>query len=44
MAPWWQEGLPQLMGEGVAIFKCCCRNKDGLNLSRAYFGAEAKGS
>lgn len=39
--PWWQEGLPLLrVRRLLSIFRCCCRNKDGLNLSRACFEAE----
>lgn len=41
--PLWQEGLSLLgVRRSLSIFKCCCRNKDRLNLSRACFGAEAE--
>lgn len=45
IAPCGRRGCPGWeVRRSLSIFKCCCRNKDGLTLSRACFGAEAEGS
>ena len=39
MAPLGRRGCPSWeVRRSLSIFKCCCRNKDGLTLSQACFG------